>query len=254
MNELMIFEGHEVEVLEVDRQVLFNPYHVGNCLDLTDSAIRKAITNMNENQVVKLTNSDVNSSNIRKLNNAGENFLTESGVYKLVFKSRKPDAEKFTDWIADEVLPSIRKTGTYTVKAKTNDDKQKNIEAKLLNAKARIASQFLKLTNIDTLSTEYKNILVSKAAEVLTGEKLIPLPKSKQKTYSATDIGKMFGISANKIGQLANKYNLKTEEYGEYYRDKSQYSQKEVDAFRYYDTAIPEFEKLLNSKPSLSLI
>lgn len=58
---------------------------------------------------------------IRKLNNAGENFLTESGVYKLVFKSRKPNAEKFTDWIADEVLPSIRKHGMYAVDELLND-------------------------------------------------------------------------------------------------------------------------------------
>ena len=47
------------------------------------------------------------------MNNAGENFLTESGVYKLVFKSHKPNAEAFTDWIADEVLPTLRKTGSY---------------------------------------------------------------------------------------------------------------------------------------------
>lgn len=64
-------------------------------------------------QVVKLTNSDIGKTDIRKLNNAGENFLTESGVYKLVFKSHKPNAEAFTDWIADEVLPSIRKHGIY---------------------------------------------------------------------------------------------------------------------------------------------
>ena len=52
--------------------------------------------------------------NIRKLNNAGENFLTESGVYKLIFKSRKEEAERFQDWVTDEVLPSIRQTGSYT--------------------------------------------------------------------------------------------------------------------------------------------
>nr|WP_330380061.1 BRO family protein [Clostridioides difficile] len=50
------------------------------------------------------------------LNNAGENFLTESGVYKLIFKSRKEEAERFQDWISDEVLPSIRQTGAYITK------------------------------------------------------------------------------------------------------------------------------------------
>lgn len=111
MNNLMIFEGHEVEVLEVEGQVLFNPKHVAECLEIAD--VNSSIRNFNEKQVVKLTNSDVHNLHIRKLNNAGENFLTESGVYKLVFKSHKPNAEAFTDWIADEVLPSIRKHGMY---------------------------------------------------------------------------------------------------------------------------------------------
>ena len=118
LNNLMIFEGHEVEVFELDGQVLFNPYHVGKCLELGDSAVRKAIGNMTEKQVTKLRNSDVKESNIRKLNNAGENFLTESGVYKLVFRSNKPNAEAFTDWVTDEVLSTIRKTGGYV----NNDD------------------------------------------------------------------------------------------------------------------------------------
>lgn len=113
MNKLMIFEGHEVEVLEFEGQVLFNPYHVGECLELGESAVKMAVSKMNDKQVIKLTNSKVNKSDFRKLHNTGENFLTESGVYKLVFKSHKPNAEAFTDWIADEVLPTIRKTGGY---------------------------------------------------------------------------------------------------------------------------------------------
>lgn len=111
MNDLMIFEGHEVEVLEVEGQVLFNAKHVAEILDIKN--VNDNISRMNEKQVVKLTNSAIGKTDIRKLNNAGENFLTESGVYKLVFKSHKPNAEAFTDWIADEVLPSIRKHGIY---------------------------------------------------------------------------------------------------------------------------------------------
>ncbi|WP_313585269.1 BRO-N domain-containing protein, partial [Lacrimispora sp.] len=113
MNELKIFEGHEVEVFELNGQVLFNPYHVGECLELGESSVRMAISKMNKKQVLKVTNSNVKDIDFRKLHNTGENFLTESGVYKLVFKSHKPNAEAFTDWIADEVLPSIRKTGSY---------------------------------------------------------------------------------------------------------------------------------------------
>jgi prophage antirepressor-like protein len=47
------------------------------------------------------------------------NVISEAGLYKLVFTSRKPEAEKFTDWVASEVIPSIRKTGQYTTKPVT---------------------------------------------------------------------------------------------------------------------------------------
>lgn len=40
-------------------------------------------------------------------------FITESGLYSLIFSSKKPYALKFKNWIFDEVLPSIRKTGKY---------------------------------------------------------------------------------------------------------------------------------------------
>lgn len=119
MNNLMIFEGREVEVFELNGEILFNPRDVGKCLDLDDSSVRKAIGKMNSNQVKKLTNSDVKDMHIRKLNNAGENFLKEAGVYKLAFKSHKESAERFQDWVTDEVLPQIRKTGGYQAQQNT---------------------------------------------------------------------------------------------------------------------------------------
>lgn len=133
MHDLMIFEGHEVELFEVNGVVLFNPYHVGACLELAESAVRNYLAKMNKKQAIILKNSDVRDkdirnsdvglTNFRKLNNAGEKFLTESGVYKLVFKSRKPNAEAFTDWVTDEVLPALRKNGSYEMpKAKTRPE------------------------------------------------------------------------------------------------------------------------------------
>ncbi|MBK5243706.1 MAG: hypothetical protein JJE18_01545 [Eubacteriaceae bacterium] len=116
MKELMIFEGKQVEVFDFSGQVLFNPYNVAECLDIKN--VRDNMARMNEKQVVKLTNSDVSKADIRKLNNAGENFLTESGVYKLIFKSHKAEAKKFQDWVTDEVIPTIRKTGSYTAPIK----------------------------------------------------------------------------------------------------------------------------------------
>lgn len=124
------------------------------------------------------------------------------------------------------------------------DKQSEALEIKKTNAKVRLSNQFLKLAKVDTLSEEYKNILVSKAAEALTGFALIPLPPSEQKMYSATEIGEMFGVSSQKIGRVSNEYGMKTEEYGKYYRSKSQYSCKEVDSFVYNDRAVERFREI----------
>ncbi len=126
----------------------------------------------------------------------------------------------------------------------TAEDKAKALAIKEMNARVRMSNQLLKLAKVDTVSKEYKNILVAKSAEVLTGQPLLPLPKSEQKMYSATEIAEMFGVSAQKIGRTAKANNMKTNEYGEWYRDKSPYSTKEIDAFRYNDKAVDKFREI----------
>ena len=73
----------------------------------------------------------------------------------------------------------------------------------------------------------------------------MPQQPQVQRTYSATEIGEILGVSANKIGILANRNNMKTEEYGKKFYDKSRYSNKEVETFRYYDNAIEKFKELI---------
>lgn len=162
MNNLMIFEGHKVEVLEVEGQVLFNAKHVAEILDIKN--VNDNISKMNEKQVVKLTNSAIGKTDIRKLNNAGENFLTESGVYKLVFKSHKPNAEAFTDWIADEVLPTIRKTGGYV-----------NNDELFIDTYLPYADESTKLIFAQTLKTvrEQNETIKQQKAEIMHKEDVI---------------------------------------------------------------------------------
>lgn len=42
-------------------------------------------------------------------------IVSEAGLYRLIMRSNKPEVERFQDWVCEEVLPTIRKTGTYTV-------------------------------------------------------------------------------------------------------------------------------------------
>lgn len=170
--------------------------------------------------------------------------INESGLYAVILRSDKPQAKPFRKWVTNEVLPSIRKHGAYMTDQTL--ERIKALEVKEMNARVRMSNQFLKLANVDTsMSKDYKAILIAKSAQVLAGEEILPLPKSKQKMYTATEIGNMFGVSKQKIGAIANQYGLKIAEYGEFYKDKSPYSNKEVDAFRYNDNGVAQFRKLL---------
>ncbi len=149
-------------------------------------------------------------------------------------------------WQAYEVLVDTYFSVREQAGLPQRPDQAKALEVKEMNARVRMSNQFLKLANAETsMSKDYKSILIAKAAEVLAGEEILPLPKSEQKMYTATEIGKMFGVSAQKIGRLSSQYGMKTEEYGEFYKDKSPYSCKEVDAFRYNDKAVKRFQEIL---------
>lgn len=217
MNDLMIFEGHEVEVFELNGTVLFNPYHVGECLELSDSAVRNYLAKMNEKQAVMLKNSDVRDKDIRKLNNAGEKFITESGVYKLVFKSRKPNAEAFTDWVTDEVLPTLRKTGSYEMPKQKQEKKKKNLSA--ANMLVKTVSGIFKDAGVDPMfiAAEAKRLYKEQADIGIQ----IPLitDDTTQALWDCTSIAKELGIYSESgrphdkaVSAIIQKIDLFTDE------------------------------------------
>ena len=118
-NNLQIFEGQKVEVFEFNGEVLFNPYDVAAILGVKN--VRDRIRDFNDNQRIKLTQSTVGIPDNLDIPTSGRVYITESGVYKLTFQSRKPQAEKFSDWVTDEVLPSIRKHGAYLTPDKVEE-------------------------------------------------------------------------------------------------------------------------------------
>lgn len=166
--------------------------------------------------------------------------INESGLYSLILSSKLPQAKAFKRWVTSEVLPAIRKTGSYKT-PKQSSDREK---AMLKNAQARSAKLWLEIAKNTGIQT-YKDVCNAYAAKELAGEDVLPLPKVQEKSYSATDIGKMLGVSKAKIGALANKNNMKCDEYGSWFHDKSPYSGKEVEAFRYNSKAIEKFRSLL---------
>lgn len=137
----------------------------------------------------------------------------------------------FAIWCNDRIKELI-KNGVSDIR-ETPADRMKELEIEEMKARKGIADSLRELMNIETLSPSWKQILAAKSAEVLSGgEKILPLPKSEV-SYSATDIAKELGTSSTMVGRIAKANNLKVKEYGEWYHDKSKYSSKEVDVFRY---------------------
>jgi prophage antirepressor-like protein len=86
-------------------------------------------------------------------------LINEPALYKLAFRSSKPAAEEFTNWVASEVLPAIRKTGRYGSSAPTaithgHDDQ-------ILLARHLVREVNTMLASLSTLGQLHQNLVVS---------------------------------------------------------------------------------------------
>ena len=226
------YEEQQVRTIEKNGEPWFVGKDVADILGYSDTAqaVRKHIDNEDKGVVEMTTPGGKQPVTI----------INESGLYSLILSSKLPTAKKFKHWVTSEVLPSIRKTGEY----KITPAQQNRLDIMERNSRAREASLWLRIS-AQVKSDTYRQVCASYASTVLAGREVIPLPQTTQHHYSATEIGKMFGVSKQAIGNLANKYGMKTDEYGSWYHDKSPYSAKEVDVFKYNDHAVQRFRDLL---------
>ena len=180
------------------------------------------------------------------------NFTNESGLYALIVRIDKKEAKPFRKWITSEVIPAIRKTGNYSEKQKQVTEYQiKNQKIRDRYSRAKMSKELLDIAK-NTDNPIYKEILNAYAANTLADADILPLPRLEQKTYSAEEIGNILGVSKQKIGRLATKYELKSDENGYLIADKSPYSNKQVESFRYFEHAIEKFKKVLEEERELN--
>ena len=122
-------------------------------------------------------------------------FINESNLYKVIFQSRKANAERFTEWVTSEVLPTIRKHGAYMTpevieKTLTNPDFIIGLATELKKAQTR-------------------NIFLEKEVKILQ-------PKAKYhdevlnspNVVAITQIAKDYGMSAVKMNKLLNDLGI----------------------------------------------
>ena len=100
-------------------------------------------------------------------------FINESNLYKVIFQSRKPQAEQFTDWVTSEVLPSIRKNGGYIANQENLTPEQIVANAlivaqNIIQEKDRLLSaQAPKVLFADAVATSHTSILVGELAKLI---------------------------------------------------------------------------------------
>ena len=194
-----------------------------------------------ENAVSNHVDSEDKTSTL--IQGSGSNYkskaiiINESGMYSLILGSKLDGAKRFKRWVTSEVLPSIRKSGAYATDSAAAEYKARELRIKEMNAQARLLNaetrRLVALQKEKGLSKVAVDTLAIKAMEEISGKDLGDYLPQTGRLYSASEVGNAFGISAAKVGRIANAYGLKTEEYGVMVLDKSRYSAKEVPSFRY---------------------
>lgn len=120
MNSIQVFNSPdfgEVRTIIIDNDVWFCLSDVCRVLDIKNPSDMKS--RLNPKGVV-ITDTPTTSGT------QPMNYINEPNLYRTIFQSRKPEAEKFSDWVTNDVLPSIRKTGSYSAidRSKLSDQMQ----------------------------------------------------------------------------------------------------------------------------------
>lgn len=165
MNELQVFNNAmfgNVRIIMQGNEPWFVAKDVCDCLDLSNS--RKALSRLEDDEKgVTLSNTLGGKQEMATVN--------EYGLYSLVMSSRKPEAKEFKRWITHEVLPSLRKYGTYStdiprtlpdaLKAYANEIEAHN------KTKALVEEQKPKVLFADAVNASHTSILVGDLAKLL---------------------------------------------------------------------------------------
>ena len=107
---MQVYTYNEKDVQLRTRVIDGNPWFVAKdlCEILELDDVRRAVEPLDDDE--KLTGEILQSGQMRSMW-----LVNESGMYTLIFRSRKPEAKRFRKWVTGEVLPSIRKSGRYEV-------------------------------------------------------------------------------------------------------------------------------------------
>lgn len=167
MNELQLFnfENNQVRTLLINDEPWFVGKDVADILGYQNSS-RDINRHVDEEDRQNYQNGT------SEINNRGMTIINESGLYSLVLSSKLPNAKKFKRWVTSEVLPQIRKTGSYAIPQLTGEELMAKalIEAKsvLERQNKQIIEMKPKALFADTVAASDSSILVGQEAKLIS--------------------------------------------------------------------------------------
>lgn len=115
MNDLMIFEGNQVEIILSEKgEPLFEIYSIGKALGYSRWNGKRTSCTPQKDRIDKT----IDNAEITPLVHDGLKYFTEEQLYDFMLEAHTDKCKKFKKWITHEVLPKLRKTGTYSTKDK----------------------------------------------------------------------------------------------------------------------------------------
>ena len=207
MNEIKIFNNPEfgdVRTMEIDDKPYFCASDVASMLGYSNT--RDAISrhckgvvkhdgvSKTTNQYGVVTNQTVEMS-----------FIPEGDVYRLIVRSKLPQAEKFESWVFDEVLPSIRKSGLYA------PDELLNNPDLVIQAMTKLKEERLKT---EKLQAEKEMLaLENKAKEQVINElrpklNYLDVILGSKNLLNITQIAKDYGMSGVTMNKILEGLNI----------------------------------------------
>lgn len=162
MNKLQNFDfkGSNVRTLLINGDPYFVGKDVANILgyERSDNAIRNHVDDED-----KLTHQISASGQKRNMT-----VINESGLYSLILSSKLPSAKEFKRWVTHKVLPTIRKTGQYSVQTQLPQTFAEALQLAADQAK-QIELQKPKVLFADSVATSHTTILIGELAKILRG-------------------------------------------------------------------------------------
>ncbi|KXU03053.1 Phage antirepressor protein [Weissella sp. DD23] len=157
-NEVQIFNG--LKIKEENGQVMFDAESAAIGMGITQEKngiiyVQWKRVNNYINNVSAHVRKDENSTDVSKVEKG--DFITEPQFYKLAIKANNETAEHFQDWVTEEVLPSIRKTGGYQVQTMTEMEIVAASANKLVQQEKQIAQIEERQTSTESDLAELKN-------------------------------------------------------------------------------------------------